>query len=210
MANFWWNKPVHQSSTCISQPAVEPVSLAQAKLQCRIDDDITQDDALLTGMITAARIVCENYIKRAFITQTWLHNLDDFPFWRNWTTVGNPVTLMKPPVQSVVSLVYLDQAGNSNTFDPSLYTLDNISEPARIIRNLAQPWPLTGFYPNAVQITAVHGYGDCPNDVPLPARQAILMHVTWQYRNRGDQDSQTDPPAAIWALLDSISFGGTW
>lgn len=210
MPNFYWNKPVHQSQYCISQPSVEPCSLDYAKMQCRVDSDITSEDSLITDMIVAARIVCEQYTKRAFITQTWVHNLDAFPFWRSWSTVGSAIQLIKPLVQSVTSIQYTDQGGNVDTLDPSLYTFDGYSEPGRISRNLLQPWPITAYVPNAVFITAVHGYGDSASDVPSPIIKAIAMHTAWQYRNRGDQDGATEPPAAIWALLDSVGFGGIW
>ena len=41
--------------TLITDATVEPVTLDQAKVQCRVDDDITTDDDLLQTLITAAR-----------------------------------------------------------------------------------------------------------------------------------------------------------
>lgn len=210
MPNYWWNQVVHQSSKVIVEPAIEPITLAQAKVQCRIDDDITSEDDLITDMIVAARRHCEKYSKRAFITQTIQHNLDAFPFWRNWSLIGPPIQMLKPPVQSVVSLQYYDESGTLQTFDPTLYTFDGFSQPGRIVRNEIQPWPIVAFVPNAVQITAIHGYGDDPTDVPATIRKAILLHLAWQYRNRGDQEGTTAPPQAIYDLLDNESYGGVW
>jgi len=50
-------------------PALEPVSLTEAKLHLRIDT--TAEDVLISSLIKAARQYCENYQRRAYITQTW-------------------------------------------------------------------------------------------------------------------------------------------
>ena len=63
----------------IDQPAVEPVSLAEAKSHCNVDSDITEDDAKLGIYIKAARRYAEGYCGRSFITQTWRLVLDAFP-----------------------------------------------------------------------------------------------------------------------------------
>lgn len=46
----------------------EPVTLQEAKDWCRID--VTDDDTLITALITAARIVCENFANLSFIERT--------------------------------------------------------------------------------------------------------------------------------------------
>ena len=44
---------------------VEPITLQEAKDWCRID--VPDDDALITSLITAARMLCENYANLSFI-----------------------------------------------------------------------------------------------------------------------------------------------
>jgi len=46
----------------------EPVTLQEAKDWCRID--VADDDSLITSLITAARIMCENYANLSFIKRT--------------------------------------------------------------------------------------------------------------------------------------------
>lgn len=46
----------------------EPVTLQEAKDWCAID--VPDNDALITSLITAARIICENYANLSFIKRT--------------------------------------------------------------------------------------------------------------------------------------------
>ena len=62
--------PVYNSvlSTSFSAEGAEPVTLQEAKDWCRVD--VADDDALITSLITAARIMCENYANLSFINRT--------------------------------------------------------------------------------------------------------------------------------------------
>ncbi len=57
------------TSYLIIGPGEEPLTLADAKAWCRID--ATDEDALLTALIAAARLHVEALTGRALITQTW-------------------------------------------------------------------------------------------------------------------------------------------
>jgi hypothetical protein len=60
-------------------PAVEPLTLEEAKNHLRVDADIDEDDALINNLIAAARQDCEKFQNRAYITQTWELWLDAWP-----------------------------------------------------------------------------------------------------------------------------------
>lgn len=51
-------------SVTIAAVGTEPLSLDDAKNWCRVD--ISDDDALITSLITAARIMCEQYVGLLF------------------------------------------------------------------------------------------------------------------------------------------------
>jgi hypothetical protein len=57
------------TSYLIAGPGEEPVSLAEAKAFCRIDG--TDEDALVSALIAAARLHVESITGRALLTQTW-------------------------------------------------------------------------------------------------------------------------------------------
>jgi hypothetical protein len=57
------------TSYLIAGHGEEPVSLAEAKTFCRIDG--TDEDALVSALIAAARLHFESITGRALMTQTW-------------------------------------------------------------------------------------------------------------------------------------------
>jgi len=88
----------------VTPVATEPVTLAEARLQCKVDADDTTHDALITGLITAAREFAEHYTGRALAPQTLEAALDAF-------TDDDYIDLPMPPVSSVTSIKYTDTAG---------------------------------------------------------------------------------------------------
>jgi len=63
--------------TLITPPTAEPVTLAEAKLAARVDG--SAHDALIGGLIVAAREQAEHVAGRRWIAQTWRHELTDWP-----------------------------------------------------------------------------------------------------------------------------------
>ena len=189
--------------TITSPPAVEPVSLDEAKLWLK--QDVDDDDDLISGLITAAREMCETFTNRAFITQTWQMYMDAFPGYIDrrsgaaqsvrtmstgaWQLIGGRWGFILPasPVQSVTALTYNDQYGNPQTLATSTYNTDLVSSPARIFPVFATFWPLTQYAPNSVSCTFVCGFGDTPADVPESIKTAMKMQISWLYNNRDAQ-----------------------
>lgn len=152
-----------------SGPIVEPLTLAQAKQQLRLDSGFTDDDSLIAGLLTAVREVAEKYTRRAFFNQTWVLSLDAFPWWnfasgtinpamrKGWplySTYWDPlaIRLPRPRCLRVISITYVDLTNTQQTLDPSTYTVDS-SEPARIVPMPNLSWPSTQLYiPGSVQV----------------------------------------------------------
>lgn len=61
----------------LTPPTVEPVSVSDCTAALRIDD--TRFDALLPGLISAARAVAEQETGRQLVQQTWRTELPDWP-----------------------------------------------------------------------------------------------------------------------------------
>lgn len=153
----------------VTAPAEEPVSLAEAKTHLRVEHD--DDDAYISALISAARESAEQYLHRALITQTLKMSLDAFPA---------VIRLPRSPVQSITSIQYVDDAGETQTLDASDYRLDKESIVARIEPAYGETWPTTRPVSNAVTVTFVAGYG-AASAVPAPVKQAMKLHIGTYY-----------------------------
>lgn len=165
------------SLTLLTPPAVEPVTLAEAKQHLRIEG--TSDDALINTLIVAARLLAELWTGRSLITQTWLMRRDEAP-------ASNFVRLPKAPLQAVSFIKAYDDADGATVFAASNYFVDTLSAPSRVILRQGAAWPDIGRTASGFEIQFIAGYGPTGSDVPAPIRQGLLMHIARLYAQRGD------------------------
>lgn len=162
----------------VSAPAVEPVSLAEAKLHLRVDT--SADDALIGGLIATARAHVEEMCRPqvAMLTQTWEMLLDAFPD-------KDEIELRPWPLQSVTSISYTSPAAATTVWPNTNYVVDTYSEPGRVSLVAGVSWPPAPLRRlNGVAIRFVAGYGDAGTAAPLQLRQAVLLLVGHWYENR--------------------------
>lgn len=157
----------------ITEPGVEPVTLADAKQYLRVSG--TDEDALILRLIATARRRAEKLTWRALCTQTIDYVLDEFHC--------RVIELPAPPLQSVTHVKYFDLNGTEQTMDSSLYQVDTISEPGRIAPAYLQVWPSTRDQMNAVTVRMVCGYGGTAQ-VPPDIANAVLLMVGHYYEHR--------------------------
>lgn len=156
--------------------ASECVTLAEAKLHLK--EELTENDALISALITAARQEAEHKMRRTLVETVWEQQLDAFP-------ADGCTCLHNPPVQSVTSVKYYDAAGALQTLDPSYYVLDAASEPARLVLAYGQSWPSTYSRPGAVQIRYVAGLPVADKAlVPEVIKAWIKLRVGTLYEHR--------------------------
>src|SRR4051812_41929308 len=102
----------------ITGPAVEPITLAEAKLHLRLE--VSEDDGLVSGLITAARLRASTLLRQTLLLTTYDWFLDSFPssgggyfnrFVRQqglnpqWLPNGSAILyLPNPPLVSVASV----------------------------------------------------------------------------------------------------------
>lgn len=169
-------------------PAVEPVTLAEAKAHCRISID--DDDDLVDGLIVAARQMVEGELRRALISQRWELTLDGFPaadHWMLWRASpglrDDSIRLPMPALLSVESITYVDTDGTTQTLDEADYQVIT-GTPGAIHPAYGTCWPSTRCQPEAVTVSFTAGYGDSADDVPRCVRQALLLYVGHLYEHR--------------------------
>ena len=159
--------------TVTTEPTIEPVTLEEAKRQCRVTHDA--EDSLIEGYITTARQVAERYTNRAFITTTFAYRRDSFPV---------EFRLPRAPLASVTTIEYVDTAGDTQELSSEVYSLDKYQEPGRISEAHGQQWPTARGINNAVIVTYVAGYGATAATVPQGFKDAIMILVNHLYENR--------------------------
>jgi uncharacterized phiE125 gp8 family phage protein len=162
----------------------EPVTLAEAKLACRVDSDITADDTYITALIKAARSQCEHLLGRTITAATYERALDEFP--------DGGIQLAWPHVTAISSIQYVDSAGTLQTLSSSVYTLDAREHPGWAMLAEGQDWPATLDTAGAVRVTFTTnwtegGTGTVPEDV----KSWVMVRVATAYRFRESAISGT-------------------
>jgi len=173
----------------VTPPVAEPVTLAEAKLHLRVDH--SDEDAYITALITASREWCESYLSGSICQQTKALIMSYFPYYHR---------LPGGPVQSVSSVVYMDENGDAQIVDADTYRLTG---DGYLSLEWGQSWP-TGYacdvtityvagYPPEVTTELVEEEGEDPVEVettdyaanvPASIKQAILLLAGALYENR--------------------------
>ena len=197
------------SLTRQTPPAVEPVSVAEAKAHLRVDT--ADDDTYIGTLITAAREWCEQYLDRTLVNTQWAMRLERFP-----TDSTYPIELPRPPVvasgtATAVSLTYTSETGSTATFATSSYRVQRLETPGRITTVYGGTWPAGLEDNDAVIVQWWAGYGATGSSVPAAIRHAMLMLIAHWYENRsatlGTGAVPQEVPLGVNALLDSQRWG---
>lgn len=201
-------------------PAIEPVSLADAKLHLSLDVDLTAHDGMIATLISAARRACEKELGRSLVQQGWRLVMDAFPgpsemgvpYGTPYSLPGHAVQLERGPVISVDSITYTDMAGATQTMLPTDYAVDVTGPVARITPRFGRIWPVTLPQIGAAVVDYTAGYGASASAVPPEAVQWIKLHLTDMYRNRGtvvtERGVTVQPLPYADRLLDGIRVWG--
>lgn len=199
----------------ITPAAAEPVSIDEAKKQLRLETPL--DDGEVTRLIIAARQYVEQICWRGLLEQTWElvgdgFNIDDPRELSTWSnehgylsrrrrrdfSLSRPIELpmghlatLVDAAPAVLSVKYIDVDGVQRTLDPSLYTVDNVTAPGRILPAFGQTWPLTRDQWDALRVQYVVGWRlDAPTPdlapavIPEALKQAVLLLISQMYEHR--------------------------
>lgn len=149
-------------------PVVEPVTLAEAKAQCRIDGNF--DDGLLQQYISEVRDHVEAYCGVALMPQTVTAKCDGFSDFARLSIV---------PLISVESVTYVDTDGIEQTLSEDIYEVRSDGLIASIVLRNGKAWPQTQ---DSSRITVTAQIGSAV--VSPKVRGALLLMVAERYENR--------------------------
>jgi len=165
---------IRTSKAVKTAAATNAVSLSDAKAHLRVDH--TDEDDLITDLITAAQAQVEAYTNRVLITSTHYLYLTDFP--------SGGIVLPLAPVTSITSVKYVT-GGSDVTWDSSnyYYSINELPVNVSSVGDSA-PGVDEDVFP-AVTVEYVAGYAD-QDAVPAALKQAVLLLVADMYEYRQD------------------------
>ena len=196
----------YNSVTRATGPAVEPLTVAEAKLHLRVD--ISDDDTYIGTLITAAREWVENYLDRTLITTQLILRAAEFP--------TEELELARPPMvasgtATAVVITYTLADTTTATLSTALYRVDRTSTPGNVAPIINGTWPSDVIEDaNAVAVTYWAGYGPTSASVPATIRHAMLMLIGHWYESRSTVlVGVTSKPLefAVESLLASNNWG---
>ena len=196
----------YNSVTRATGPAVEPLTVAEAKLHLRVD--ISDDDAYIGTLITAAREWVENYLDRTLITTQLILRAAEFP--------TEELELARPPMiasgtATAVVITYTLADTTTATLSTALYRVDRTTTPGNVAPVINGTWPSDVIEDaNAVAVTYWAGYGPTSASVPATIRHAMLMLIGhWYDRRSAVLTATISKPLefAVESLLASNNWG---
>ncbi|NWO05819.1 MAG: phage head-tail connector protein [Alteromonadaceae bacterium] len=145
------------------------ITLAEAKAHLRMEQDFTEEDALVQSLVDAAVLNLEHETGRALRLREETRVLDRWP-----TTIVLPWW----PVRSVVDITYVDPVGNSQTL--SSYALDTRKYPAKLRPAFGEAWPEVIDGHEVIEVKVKVGMDALPEDL----KRAALLLVGHLYEHR--------------------------
>jgi len=160
-------------SILLTAPAVEPVSLDEAKAFLRVEHN--DDDEVIFALCAGSRIHIEAQTRRALITQSWRITAD------GWRPDGR-LRVTPAPLQELDAARIYDAEGVAHEVDTQAFVTDRASSTL-----VFAPWalPQPGRLAAGIELDVTVGYGDAAIDVPEALRQAIRLLAAHWHENRG-------------------------
>ena len=180
------------SSILLTGPAIEPLSLEEAKTFLRVEHD--DDDQLIAALIASARMQIEGQGKIALISQDWRVVLDCWPH-------HGRIAVKPEPLKALNAARVYDFQGQPQTVDTQAFVADLGNSTFAFM-----PWTMRvpGRIAAGIELDVTVGFGDAATDVPDSLRQAIRLLVAHWYENRGlvaGADKSVVLPSTVAALI---------
>jgi uncharacterized phiE125 gp8 family phage protein len=161
-----------------AESITEPVTLAEVKAWLIIDTVNTDDDALLTRLISEVRAAIEGKTKLSIVKRTITVTVD----------LVREFKLPHGPIRTVDEVLFRKGTNGDGTPDNETLTIEDYTtdgDDFKVIRS-----GRCGRH----KITCTTGYGvdeeiDYDNPTPEDLKKGILMEIAYRYEHRGDETS---------------------
>ena len=166
----------------IGETPALPVALAELKAYLRIS--VSDEDALLAGLVRAAAELCEAFTGRALIDRA-VEELMPASSARSRLGAG--------PVRAIESVATIDDTGDATLLDAGAYATE--------IDAAGEGWVRLHQTDEARRLRVAYriGMADDWNGVPEMLRHGIIRLAAQYYLRRGDP-TEVEVPAAVTAL----------
>lgn len=142
----------------------EPITLAEAKAQVRMDND-TSEDTFITSLIAPARAYVERCTRYFWVAVERTETFSQF---------GDYLEIYRRPIASVDEVAYLDSDGADATYDTSVVDLSRF--PLRIYPAIDDDFPALGDG-GAVTVTYTSGALAATSEEYLIGKRAMLLLI---------------------------------
>lgn len=177
---IWQAREIRHEDYLVRGPETEPLDLGEVKKQRRFSS--ASLDTLFEMWIGASRMQFEEESGLQLLTALRCFALDEPPG-------DSRIQLGRAPVQSIHSVVYDDEHGVEQTFDPANYrlapprSLDTYPTLSYVELRPSCSWPsVSAGLSLALRINYWAGYGDEPSAVPSIITYALMMFVGTAHR----------------------------
>ncbi|WP_174286637.1 head-tail connector protein [Sphingomonas bacterium] len=182
---------------------LEPLTLDEVKLNLRVDD--TDEDTLIEGLITAARIHVEGYTGLVLTPRTVTETVPQLGRWvdlDSWPVTG--VSAIRYPLSGVLTPMATGSWATSFVRRPVRLLPTAVGWGLGTARYGSTAWSLPTL---PVEIDVQAGYAT-PADVPQTVKQAMQLLISHLYSNRaasevGLRAAAIEIPFGVRELLQS-------
>jgi uncharacterized phiE125 gp8 family phage protein len=170
----WHHPDLHARLRRTVSPTAMPLELTDVVAHLRLDPgaETGPEQALLTGMLTAAVGHLQRHCSYAIMTQSWLLTLHGWP--DNYTGLDLPY----PPFAALTSI---NVHGDAQDIAEFLVERDDRSPST--LYPVGDLWPYALRGPQAIEIEYSCGRDD-PDEIDQDIKQALLMAIAAWYENR--------------------------
>jgi hypothetical protein len=181
----------------ITEPAIEPVTVAEAKLHAHIDHSV--QDTMIASWIKSGRIQAEAFQRQVYISRIMEMSFDGFP--------TSPFEVPYHPLIQLISIKYYDslnaetilyydgynpvtttEEGGEEPTTNTDFLVDINGNPGRVSLAYSKLWPSVTLRPiDAVRVRFAAGYGLDAEDVPENVKDAIMLYCTYRNENRAGE-----------------------